>query len=154
MRGIALNEIVVSQGAIARIIELRTSVGGKPLAVFRSDGLIVATPTGSTAYSLSAGGPVIDPHLPAMILTPINAHAFSQKPFVMDAEASVDIEILPRETQFEDAHVSLTLDGQVHHALERGDHVVCTAHPERVRFLRRRNDSFVDTLREKLRWGE
>lgn len=153
VRGIALNEVVVSQGAIARLIELKTSVGGEPLAVFRSDGLILATPTGSTAYSLSAGGPIVNPRMAAIILTPINAHAFTQKPLVIQASEEVTVEILPRESKFEDAQVSLTLDGQVHFPLERGDRVIVTEHPERVRFLRRERNPFFRTLREKMGWG-
>jgi NAD+ kinase len=154
LEGQVLNEIVISQGAIARLIELRTTVSGQPLTVFRADGVIIATPTGSTAYSLAAGGPIVHPKIAAAILTPINAHAFSQKPLVIPADEEVDVEVLPRESKFEHIDVSLTLDGQVHHSLHRGDHVHVKAHPECLKFLRRRRDTFYETLRGKLGWGE
>ncbi len=154
LQGIALNEVVVSQGAIARIIELNVHVSGEPLTVFRADGLIIASPTGSTAYSLSAGGPIVHPDIPAIILTPINAHAFSQKPLIIPAAKTVDIEILPRESKFEDVQVSLTFDGQIHHSLTRGDHVVCKMHSQHIRFLKTQKDTFFETLRKKLGWGE
>jgi NAD+ kinase len=154
LQGIALNEIVVSQGAIARLIELSVNVNNEPLTVFRADGLIVASPTGSTAYSLSAGGPIVHPEIPAIVLTPINPHAFAQRPLLIPATKTVDITILPRESKFEHVQVSLTFDGQIHHALERGDHLKCAMHPARVRFLKRKTDSFFSSLREKLGWGE
>ena len=154
IQGHVLNEVVISQGAIARLIELKTSIGGQPLAIFRADGLIIATPTGSTAYSLAAGGPIVHPRSHETILTPINAHAFNQKPLVIPSDEEIDVEILPRESKFEHIEVSLTLDGQTHHPLKRGDHVIVTEHPERIRFLKRKRDTFYETLRGKLGWGE
>ncbi len=154
LQGIALNEVVVSQGAIARIIELKVSVGNEPLTVFRADGLIIATPTGSTAYSLSAGGPIVHPQIAGIILTPINAHTLSQKPLVIPATESIAIDVLPRESKFESIEVSLTFDGQVHHPLQGKDRVTVTELPERIRLLRKKRDIFYETLREKLKWGE
>lgn len=154
LSGMALNEVVVSQGPIARLIELRTSVNGAPLTVFRADGLIVATPTGSTAYSLSAGGPILPPSVEAILLTPINAYAFNQKPLVLSSSDTVEVDILPRESMYENTQVSLTLDGQTHVKLLRGDHIVVQAHSERICFLRRSKPTFFGRLREKLGWGE
>lgn len=154
LRNLALNEVVVSQGAIARLIFLKTTVNGEPLTTFRADGLIIATPTGSTAYSLSAGGPIVHPAVQAIILTPINPHAFNQKPLEIPSTEEIAIEIPARESRYEDCEVSLTLDGQTHHALEPGDQVIVTRHSERVRFLRQSRDTFYEALRGKLGWGE
>ena len=154
LAGLALNEIVVSQGAIARLIELKTDIGGSALTTFRSDGIIIATPTGSTAYSLAAGGPIMHPSIEGLIITPINAHAFSQKPLVVPSHETVEIEVLPRETKFEHIEVSLTFDGQTHHTLKRGDIVTVTRHDQHVRLLKRKQNSFYETLRGKLGWGE
>lgn len=154
INGHVLNEVVISQGAIARLIELKTSINKEPLTTFRADGLIIATPTGSTAYNLAAGGPIVHPSACETIITPINAHAFSQKPLAIPSSEVIDIEVLPRETKFEHIEVSLTFDGQIHHSLQRGDAVSITEHPARVKFLRREGDAFYETLREKLGWGE
>ena len=152
--GNVLNEAVIAQGAIARLLSLQTTVDGEELTTYRSDGLIIATPTGSTAYSLSAGGPIVHPRLPAVILTPINPHSFSQKPIVLPGAVMVEVEVLHREPRYVDSEVSLTLDGQVYHRLERFDRVSVRAHPGSVQFMRRRQDSFFHTLRRKLKWGE
>jgi NAD+ kinase len=152
--GHVLNEITISQGAIARIIELNTGINEEHLITFRSDGVIIATTTGSTAYNLAAGGAIMHPQIPAMILTPINAHAFNQKPLIIPSKEKVEIEVLPRESEFETIDVSLTLDGQTHHALKRRDIVKVETHPETIKFLKRRHDTFYETLRGKLGWGE
>ena len=152
--GLALNEAVIAQGAIARLLDLHASVNGETLTTFHADGLIVATPTGSTAYSLAAGGPVVHPRLSALILTPINPHSFSQKPIVIPGESEVTVEVLARPHQFENSEVSLTLDGQVYQQLRQGDRVSVRVHGESVKFIRRRQDTFFATLRAKLKWGE
>ena len=153
LESIALNEIAVSQGAIARLLDLRTSVGNESLAVFHADGLIIATPTGSTAYSLAAGGPVVHPRLRAMILTPINPHSFTQKPLVIPGESVVTTEVVATGTTDERANVSLTLDGQTYVALHLHDVVTVTTHADTVKFIRRNEDTFYRTLRAKLKWG-
>lgn len=150
----ALNEAAISQGAIARLLDLRTDVNGEPLATFHADGLILATPTGSTAYSLAAGGPVVHPHLDAMILTPINPHSLTQKPVVIPGRSEIGIDILRSDAGFLQTHVSLTIDGQVYVELNRDDRVTVSTHESKVKFLRRREDTFFHTLRTKLRWGE
>ncbi len=150
----ALNEAVISQGSIARLLDLRTDINGEALAVFHADGVIVATPTGSTAYSLAAGGPVVHPGLNALILTPINPHSLTQKPVVIPGKSIIGVDVLQSDGQFGETHVSLTLDGQVYFELTKNDRVVVTTHSEKVKFIRRREDTFFHTLRTKLRWGE
>jgi len=153
-RCIALNDVVMSQGTISRLLDLKTSVGGELLATFHADGLIVATPTGSTAYSLAAGGPVVHPTVSALILTPINPHSFTQKPIVIPGDARVDVTIAVATTpMFENTSVGLTVDGQVYHELQPGDRV-CLRTDMTVQFLRSSTDAFYRALRTKLKWGE
>ncbi len=151
---IALNEAAISQGTIARLLDLRTSVNNEALSTYHADGLIIATPTGSTAYSLAAGGPVVHPRLSAMILTPINPHSLTQKAIVIPGESVIETEILKKKDPFLDASVSLTLDGQIYTQLEKHDVVRVRVYDETVKFLRRKQDTFFHTLRTKLRWGE
>ncbi|MSR87126.1 NAD(+)/NADH kinase [Candidatus Peribacteria bacterium] len=149
-----LNEAVISQGSIARLFDLKTMVNGEPLTTFRADGLILATPTGSTAYTLAAGGPIVDPHLSAIILTPINPHSFSQKPIVLPGDHKVVVEVLTKENKFGGVEVSLTLDGQMYVTLQRHDIITATINAHTVKFLRGRKETFYTTLRTKLKWGE
>ncbi len=153
-KGHVLNEAVISQGAISRLIDLHTTVNGEPLTTYHADGLIIASPTGSTAYSLSAGGPIVHPQLEATILTPINPHSFSQKPIVLPAAHDIDITILTKQNKFADIQVSLTLDGQTYITLRNKDRVQIRACGQKVRFIRRREETFFRTLRAKLKWGE
>ncbi len=152
-QGYVLNEAVIAQGAIARLMDLRTSINDEPLATFHADGLIIATPTGSTAYSLAAGGPIVHPRLHATILTPLNPHSFSQKPIVVPGASRIEVQVLMQENKFMDHQVSLTLDGQTYVSLCRADAVRVSMRGETVRFLRRREDTFFSTLRAKLQWG-
>lgn len=152
--GKVLNEAVISQGAISRLIDLKTSVNGDPLATFHADGVIIATPTGSTAYSLAAGGPIVHPQLKATILTPINPHSFTQKPLVLPAENEVEVTILTKPNKFGDVQVSLTLDGQTYVTLQRGDTVHAVLSEETAKFLRLSDETYFGTLRSKLKWGE
>ncbi len=152
--GKVLNEAVISQGAISRLIDLMTSVNGDPLATFHADGVIIATPTGSTAYSLAAGGPIVHPELQATILTPINPHSFSQKPIVLPGSDKVEVTIHTKQNKFGDVQVSLTLDGQTYVTLQRNDTVRAVMSKKTVKFLRRNDESYFSTLRSKLKWGE
>ncbi len=152
--GTALNEAAISQGAIARLLDLRTDISGEPLATFHADGLIVATPTGSTAYSLAAGGPVVHPSIAAMILTPINPHSLTQKPVVIPGERAVNIDVIKPDNPFGNSQPSLTLDGQVYFELQNDDRVITVMDSQPVRFLRRHHERFFHALRTKLRWGE
>jgi NAD+ kinase len=149
-----LNEAVISQGAISRLMDLKASVMGEQLTVFHADGVIIATPTGSTAYSLAAGGPIVHPTMKATILTPINPHSFSQKPLVLPAHQDVSIEVWSKPNKYKDFEVSLTLDGQMYISLKRGDTVHAKVDGTTVSFVRRKTDTFFDTLRNKLKWGE
>ncbi len=146
----ALNEVVVSQSAVARLIELPVTIGDQPLTVFRADGLIVATPTGSTAYNLSAGGPILHPRIEAIILTPIAPFSLSQKPLVIPAEKTITFEV----TDCNRENMVLTIDGQETEPLHCGDKVTIAEHPKKVKFLRLPEESYFNTLREKLKWGE
>ncbi|PIQ76512.1 NAD(+) kinase [Candidatus Peregrinibacteria bacterium CG10_big_fil_rev_8_21_14_0_10_49_24] len=152
--GFALNEAVIAQGTIARLVDLRTMVNGEDLTSYHADGLIIATPTGSTAYSLAAGGPIVHPTLAATILTPINPHSFSQKPVVIPSNQKVTVEVMTKSNKFKDTEVVLTVDGQVYVPLENGDKVTACACGDTVKFLRLKQDTFFHTLREKLKWGE
>lgn len=152
--GFALNEAVIAQGMIARLIYLDARVNDELLTTYHADGLIIATPTGSTAYNLAAGGPIVHPNLQATILTPINAHSFTQKPIVISGESVIEVTVVTRETKFGDAAVVLTLDGQVYQPLKTGDCVRAFADRRTVKFLRRKQETFFATLREKHQWGE
>lgn len=152
--GCVLNEAVISQGTIARLMDLRTSINDEELTTFRADGLIIATPTGSTAYSLAAGGPIVHPSLSATILTPINSHSFSQKPIVIPGDHRIAVDVLTKDNKFGDVEVSLTLDGQTYVRLQRGDRIHAHINGATVKFLRRKQDTFFGTLRQKLKWGE
>lgn len=151
--GFALNEAVIAQGAISRLLHVKTAVDGESLTTYNADGLILSTPTGSTAYSLAAGGPIVHPRLPAMILTPINPHSFSQKPIVLPASVTVEAEVLRKPGSLGNADVSLTLDGQTYEPLQRNDLLRVRLHEESAQFVRRAQDTFFATLRRKLKWG-
>ena len=154
--GDVLNEAVVNQGGISRLIDLYTKINGKELTTFRSDGLIIATPTGSTAYSMAAGGAIIHPHLTSHVtlLTPINPHNFKQKPIVIPGDQEIEIEVLTKDNAYRTVEVNLTLDGQLHLPLQRGQKVLVSTNKENIKFLRRRSDIFYERLREKLGWAE
>jgi NAD+ kinase len=143
-----LNDAVVTKTALARIIQLKLEVDGNLIARYRSDGLIISTPTGSTAYSLSAGGPVLNPVLPVAVLTPICPHALALRPIVIPGSSRIEVTL---ETDREE--VFLTLDGQEGTSLDRGDRVVVTQSAARVRLVKLGGHSFYDSLRRKLRWG-
>lgn len=149
-----LNEAVIAQGSIARLVQLQATVDGEFLTKFRSDGLIIATPTGSTAYSLAAGGPIVHPSLPAIILTPINSHSFSHKPVVLPPTSTVDVTVLSRPSKYSDLDVILTLDGQTSLQLIVGDTISASLSKRTISFLRRKSDTFLATLRDKLKWGD
>lgn len=144
----ALNEAVISKGAISRLVNLRARVNGKKLTTYHADGLIIATPTGSTAYSLSAGGPILYPSIGAFVLTPIAPHSFTQKPIIIPDNKKVEIYI-----DSKNRHIFLSIDGQESTSLEYGDTVRIKRDGD-VSFVRLPNESFFKTLREKLHWGK
>ncbi len=144
-----LNDAVITKSALARIVELIYRIDGKLLAACRSDGLIISTPTGSTAYNLSAGGPILEPHLPVVVLTPICPHTLTLRPVVVLDSSVIEVTLeTPREEVF------LTLDGQEGAPLDRGDRVLVRRSEARVRLIKTAGHSFFDGLRDKLHWGE
>ncbi len=145
----ALNDVIVHKRDIARMIELDTWIDGRFLNTTRSDGLIVATPTGSTAYALSGGGPILTPRLNAIALVPICPHTLSNRPIVIDDDAV--IEIILHEGTLE---ASVSCDGQVSQPLQAGDHVRVRKHGHTLRLLHPPGYDYFTVLREKLRWSE
>ncbi|HWB99662.1 MAG TPA: hypothetical protein VG672_23305, partial [Bryobacteraceae bacterium] len=145
----ALNDAVLTKSAIARMIDLDAFVDKQFVCAYKADGLIVSTPTGSTAYSLSAGGPIIFPTVPAMCLTPICPHMLTNRPVILP-DTSV-IQIICRG---EDSSVFLTIDGQIGEPLKKGDHVVCHSSRSALHLIRPPRMMFFDVLRQKLKWGE
>lgn len=142
------NDAVIAKSALSRIIELTLKADGGLVTTYRSDGLIISTPTGSTAYSLSAGGPIVNPLLPVILLTPICAHTFSLRPIVVPDTGLIEVTL---ETQ--EAEVYLTLDGQEGTTLAYRDTVRLTRASNGVRLVRLSGRSFYDSLRGKMRWG-
>jgi NAD+ kinase len=149
-RQLALNDAVIGKSALSRMIDLETRADGGFVTTYHSDGLIVATPTGSTAYSLSAGGPILLPEGESIVLTPICPHTLTQRPLVLPDRYRIEILVL--DTRGGDVH--LTVDGQVGIPLEQGDRVTVarSAHPARLLASPHRSPFAV--MREKLRWGE
>jgi len=145
----ALNDVVLTKAAIARIIDLDTYVDQQFVCAYKADGLIVSTPTGSTAYSLSAGGPIIFPSVPTICLTPICPHMLTYRP-VLVAETS-EVEVRCRG---EDASVYLTIDGQIGEPLKKDDSVICRSSQYALHLIRPPRMMFFDVLRQKLKWGE
>jgi len=146
---LALNDIVVTRGALARMIEIDVDVDGEFVSHVKADGLIVATATGSTAYNLSAGGPILHPSADAIVLTPLAPHALTNRPVVLPATAQVQL----RPVVETDADPVVTFDGQYGVPLEPGD-VITIARAARVlRLMRTSTRTHFDMLREKLKWG-
>ena len=145
----ALNDAVLTKAAIARMIDLDAHVDEQFVCAYKADGLIVSTPTGSTAYSLSAGGPIIFPSVPAICITPICPHMLTNRP-VLVPETSV-IRIISRTPG---ESVFLTIDGQVGNPIREGDTLVCRSSDYALRLVRPPHMMFFDVLRQKLKWGE
>ncbi len=147
----ALNDVVVTRGSLPRVIELSVTVDGAFVARFTGDGLIVASPTGSTAYNLSAGGPILHPAVDALVLTPIAPHTLSNRPVVVPGASLVQV---TADAQDPEKEIILTLDGQVGLALEPGDTVEAFRHDPPVRLVKAPTHSYFDVLRQKLKWVE
>lgn len=142
----ALNDAVLSNGTISRVVDLELYEGGVHIANFRSDGMIVATPTGSTAYSLAAGGAIVDPRLSCFCVTPICSHSLHSRPLVFPDSARIEIKnICQREKT-----LFLTVDGRVNYELTMGEIVQITRSPLQTRFIRLKERSFYDKLRQKM----
>ena len=148
-RQCALNDAVGNKGALARMLDFDVSVNGDAVGRYRADGIIVATPTGSTAYSLAAGGPIVDPDLDAFIITPICPHTLTNRPLVIPGTAKVELDFAAA-----DDPVYLTLDGQIGFELKAKDRVVISKSTNRVALIRPPSKTYFEVLRSKLRWGE
>ncbi len=144
----ALNDMVLTKSEIARMIDLEVQIDGHFVCVYRADGLIVATPTGSTAYSLSAGGPIVFPSVAALTVTPICPHTLTNRP--VRARRSSVIEVINRS---DDQATYLTIDGQLGELLRTGDRVVCRRSQHSISLIQPPDMMFFDVLREKLKWG-
>lgn len=149
VRALALNDMVVAPAGVARVIRVSTWVNREHLATYPADGVIVATPTGSTAYSLSAGGPIVHPQVDVIVVTPICPHTFTARPVVVSGDAVVGIEAAPTGEQ-----VCLSVDGQESHPMWDGERVNVRRAAERTRLVRVHPPSFYSILRAKLGWGE
>ncbi len=149
-QGHAFNDVVVHKWQVARMIEFDTYIDGVFVNDHRSDGLIVSTPTGSTAYALSGGGPVVQPHLEALVLVPICPHALSNRPLVVDSAS--EIEIVMRAGKHVEARI--TCDGDVNYALVAGDRVRIRRKERKVRLVHPPDYNYFGILRAKLLWGE
>jgi len=148
-RGVVLNDVVISKGTLARMIELKIAIQGRFVTNLRGDGLIVSSPTGSTAYSLSAGGPIIDPAVQSLILTPICPHTLTHRPLIVPGNAEIDVTLTSK-----DDGAMATLDGQVGVAITQEDTVVIQTSEHRTRLIRFPESNYYDVLREKLKWGD
>lgn len=147
----ALNDVVITRGALSRIIDLSVDIGGLPAMRVRADGLIIASPTGSTAYNLAAGGPILHPAVDALLLTPIAPHMLTNRPIVIPA--STEVRVSPTTDDRRD-EVFVTFDGQSGHPIEAND-VICITRAERpIRLVRAATRTYFDVLRQKLKWSE
>lgn len=146
--GRVLNDVVINKAALARIIEIEMSLNGQFVNSFRADGLIVATPTGSTAYNLSAGGPIVYPSMEAIVVTPICSFALTNRPIVVPDDAEIELKL-----ENENEGVVLTLDGQIGHTMQSGDRVLIRKSRLPFHMVQPPNRNYFDVLRNKLKWG-
>lgn len=145
----ALNDVVITKAHLARMIDLETRVDEHYVSTFKADGLIISTPTGSTAYSLSAGGPIIFPTVSALCITPICPHMLTNRPVIVP-----DWSVIRIVSRTEDDSAYLTIDGQIGEPLKEGDRVVCRSSHHSIYLIRPPRMLFFDVLRQKLSWGE
>lgn len=146
--GRVLNDVVINKAALARIIEIQVELNGLYVNSFRADGLIVSTPTGSTAYNLSAGGPIIYPSMNAVVLTPICPFTLTNRPIVTPDDAEINLQLIN-----ENEGVVLTLDGQIGYQMEARDKVVIRKSATNFNLIQPPNRNYFDVLRNKLKWG-
>lgn len=143
----ALNDMVLTKSDIARMIDLEIYVDHYFVCVYKADGLIVATPTGSTAYSLSAGGPIMTPHVSALAITPICPHMLTNRPVIVPDESEIQVTVRSSGSH-------LTIDGQVGESLETDDRIACRRSGHTISLIHPPGTAFFDVLREKLKWGD
>ena len=144
-----LNDVVINKGALARVADHEVAIDGVPIAMYKADGVILSTPTGSTAYSLSAGGPIVHPSVDCTVLTPICSHALTHRPIVVPADRTIRVSL-----RSETADTFLTLDGQTGHSLQCGDSIEVVRSDNRVNLVRNSRLGYFTILRQKLHWGE
>ncbi len=147
---VAVNDVVINKGARSRLIDLSIWVGDGLVTTVRADGLIVATPTGSTAYNLAAGGPIVQPNVEALVLTPIAPHTLTNRPIVIPSSATVHVKPMMDERD----EVFVTFDGQAGCELHAGDEISVCRSSEPMRLIRPATRSYFEVLREKLNWGK
>jgi len=147
-QGSALNDIVVSKGTLGRMIRTRISLNHNFITNMRGDGVIVASPTGSTAYSMSAGGPILDPSLETLIMAPINPHTLTHRPVLFPSHYSLEINLSSPEG------ATVTFDGQVGYDMNAGDVLCIAASPHKTNLIRFPDRTYYDVLRTKLKWGD
>ncbi|MDG4595155.1 MAG: NAD(+) kinase [Candidatus Contendobacter sp.] len=145
----ALNEVVVHKREVARMIEVDAFLDGRFLNAYRADGLIISTPTGSTAYALAGGGPIIHPGLEAVVLVPICPHTLTHRPIVVKADSVIEVVLNSANT----TEAQITCDGQISLAIEPGDHVLIRKKSRKVRLVHPLNHDYFELLRAKLNWG-
>jgi NAD+ kinase len=148
-QGQALNDVVVVKEPISRVIDLQVSISGTRISAFRGDGIIISTPTGSTAYSLSAGGPIIPPWVDALLLCPLGSHTLYARPVITS-----DQEIFSAELSCTHSEVVLVLDGQEGFALKHGDQIEVQRAPKKARIVVLQPRTFFKILRRKMKWGK
>jgi NAD+ kinase len=144
-----LNDVVINKGALARIIDLAIYIEDSHVTTYKADGIILATPTGSTAYSLSAGGPIVHPGIPVTIITPICPHTLTNRPLVVSSEMKVEIKVTTQEPD-----TYLTLDGQIGLRLKTGDLIEVKRTDTSVKLIKSPFRDFFSILKTKLMWGE
>ena len=148
-QGAVLNDVVISKGTLARMIECKIAIQGQFVTNLRGDGVIVSTPTGSTAYSLSAGGPIINPAVQSLMVTPICPHTLTHRPLIVPGTAEIEVTLTSK-----DDGAMATMDGQVGVALTQGDTVEIKVSEYRTRLIRFPESGYYEVLREKLKWGD
>ena len=147
--GVALNDVVIHKWNMARMIELETRIDGRYVNTQRSDGLIISTPTGSTAYALSGGGPILYPTLNAMALVPICPHTLSNRPIVISCDSDIEIIVTPDDQE----HIQITWDGQNSYNLKSNDRIKVRKYSHDIKLIHPKEHDHYEVLRAKLRWG-
>ncbi len=150
----ALNDMVINKGALSRVIEMKTAVDCNYLATYTADGLIVSTPTGSTAYSLSAGGPIVNPSMEAIIATPICPHTLAIRPMILAPDQELTVDLAAGHSLHGEQEVKLTIDGQVGFELLDDDRIVFRKSHRKTRLVLSGYRTFYEVLRGKLKWGD
>ena len=144
----ALNDVVISQRDLARLLTINTFVNDEYITTYQADGLIICTPTGSTAYSLSAGGPIVEPDTDVILMTPICPHTLTNRPILLPPDSKIKIELPQPENE-----VALTIDGQIGITVRKGDVIEVKRHSKHINLIKSSKSSFFQILRKKLGWG-